>query len=636
MIRTFRPLLLAAFAATLTFTCSLRAAIPPAENLLPADTLFVITAPDCTAFRAAMNHSPQWMFWSDSAMKAFRDKFMGQWNEVVVGPIEKDLGLKLADFASLPQGQFTIAVTQNGWDGVGDQMPGIILLLDAKDQSGLLKTNLAALQKKWTASGKAIRSEKIRGIPFFVVPLSSNDVPASLAGVIPKHEPVQEVGQDADAKPAPPNNLVFGQFESLLIVGNSVKALEPIVAHLTGGAMPALNDNAIFTADKTAQFRNSPIYYGWFNAKALFTVLAHIPQAEPNPDAPSPMPQIPWDKTLAASGAMGLKSVSFACRESRDGSEVDFYCSVPEADRTGLFKMIAAAPKDASAPAFVPADAVKFWRWRVDGQKAWTALETMLGNISPAALNSLNTAIAMANVGAQQKDPSFDLRKNLIGNLGDDLVNYEKAPASSSPADVAHPPSLFLFATANPDQTIMAINTVTSLLYGQKGAADPRDFLGKKIYSIELPAPRVPGGATAVSRSIYYTASSGYLAIGMDSSIIEAYLRNIASPVKPLRDTAGLAEAAQQIGGTGGGLFGYQNQREVMRSAFTLLKNQATANGVGSMAALPKEIRDWMDFSLLPDYDKVSKYFFFSVFNGSVTADGLSFKAFAPRPPGLN
>jgi hypothetical protein len=61
-----------------------------------------------------------------------------------------------------------------------------------------------------------------------------------------------------------------------------------------------------------------------------------------------------------------------------------------------------------------------------------------------------------------------------------------------------------------------------------------------------------------------------------------------------------------------------------------------SAGGVNPMAALPKQFRDWMDFSLLPDFDPVSKYFYFSVYSGSATADGLSFKAFAPRPPGLN
>jgi hypothetical protein len=309
--------------------------------------------------------------------------------------------------------------------------------------------------------------------------------------------------------------------------------------------------------------------------------------------------------------------------------------SVPEADRTGLFKIFAALPKDAGAPLFVPADAVKSWRWRVDGQKDWAALETMLGNISPAALISLNGVIAIANSTAQQKDPSFDLIKNLIGNLGDDFVGYQKAPAGSSLADLNSAPSIFLFATSNPDQTIPAVKSVAALLYGQ-GTTEPRDFLGKKIYSIPLPAPRMTG-TTAPARSLYLTTSSGYVAISTDSSILENYLRSTGNPAKPLRETAGLAEAAQHIGGTGTGLFGYENQREIMRSAFTLFKNQATTDGgLDAMAALPKGFRDWMDFSLLPDYDQVSKYFFFSVFNGSTTTDGLSFKAFAPRPPQLN
>ena len=127
-----------------------------------------------------------------------------------------------------------------------------------------------------------------------------------------------------------------------------------------------------------SQFRDAPLYYGWFNAKTLFDVLAHIPPPEPNPEAPSPVPPIPWDKILGASGLTGLKSASFSYRESHDGSQVDFYLAAPEADRQGIFKIIAAAPKDANPPAFVPADAVKFWRWRVDGQKSWATLQKML------------------------------------------------------------------------------------------------------------------------------------------------------------------------------------------------------------------------------------------------------------------
>src|SRR6267378_4373584 len=85
-------------AAFLVFAASLRAAMPPAENLLPSDTLFLVTAPDCAAMRTAMRQSPQWLFWNDPAMKPFHDKFMAKWNAELIAPLEKDLGVKVADF----------------------------------------------------------------------------------------------------------------------------------------------------------------------------------------------------------------------------------------------------------------------------------------------------------------------------------------------------------------------------------------------------------------------------------------------------------------------------------------------------------------------------------------------------------
>jgi len=557
--RTF-GVFVATLAALLTLATPVRSAIPPAENLLPSDTLLLITVPDFSTLRAAGRQSPQWLFWNDPAMKPFHDKFMARWNEQFIAPLERDLGVKLSDFTDLPQGQLTFAVTQNGWTGGDDPMPGVLLLLDARGKSDLLKTNLAALRKKWTDAGKPMHNETICGIPFSVVPLSSNDIPATLAGVFPKRRPVQELGKVN--KPPSSGEIVVGQFESLLIVGSSLKAVEPVATRLTGGALPPLADNALFAADRLAQFRDAPLHYGWLNAKTLFDVLVHITPPEPNPEAPSPVPPIPWDKILGASGLTGLKSASFSYRESHDGSQLNFYLAVPEAGRQGIFKIIAAAPKDANPPVFVPADAVKFWRWRMDGQKSWAALEKMLSDISPAWLNSLNSAILIANATAQQKDPNFDVLKNLIGNLGDDWINYQKAPAGSPPADLNSGPSLFLFAAVNPDQALLAIKNVVSLTSSQENAPAPRDFLGRKIYTIALRSPRPS------ARSLYCTASGGYVALTTDVSMLEAYLRNADSKVRPLREAAGLADAAQHVGGAGSGLFAYENQREDMRESF--------------------------------------------------------------------
>ena len=629
-----RPFFLAAFAASLAFTASLRAAIPPAENLLPSDTLFFLAIPDCAALRMAARQSPQWLFWSDTAMKPFHDKFVAKCKETLVAPLEQSLGLKVADFADLPQGQLTFAVTQNGWTGGDDQLPGVVLLLDTKDKSDLLKTTLDALKKKWADNGKAIRTEDVRGISFSVVTLSSNDVPASLAGLFPRSQPVQELGKEP--KPEKPAELVVAQFESLLIAGNSVKAVEPIAAHLSGSLLPALNDDAVFAADKLSQFRDAPLYYGWLNAKTLVYVLAHMPQ-EQNPRAPRPMAAPQLDKILDATGLTGVKSASFSYRETRDGSQVNFFIAAPEPGRKGLLKIFSATHESAVPQSFVPADVVKFWRWRLDGQSGWAALEKMVGDISPGALAGLNAGISMVDANAKKTDPDFDLRKNLIDNLGDDFVNYQKAPTGTSLADLNNAPSLYLIGVDKGDTAATAINDLFSMSMSRKQKGpDPRDFLGHKIYTIPLPGPRVAGAAAASTRSIYISSSSGYVALSTDVSTLEEYLRSGQKPPKPLSGTPGLIDAAQHVGGVGGGLFGYQNQREVLRVLFKTLKNQDSndnAGGMNPMAALPKAVRDWLDFSLLPDYDQVSKYFYFSVYAGNTTADGLSFKAFAPRPP---
>src|SRR5580698_2531529 len=131
-------LLRAAMATLFLATPLLHAAIPPAENLLPADTLAFFSVPDCAAARAAAKSSPSWMFWGDPAMKPFREALVAKWNDQFIAPLERDLGVKVSDFLDLPQGQFTLAVTVNGSTGHDDVPPGLLLLLDARDKSNSL------------------------------------------------------------------------------------------------------------------------------------------------------------------------------------------------------------------------------------------------------------------------------------------------------------------------------------------------------------------------------------------------------------------------------------------------------------------------------------------------------------------
>lgn len=599
------------------------AAIPPAENLLPADTLAMVTVPDWSTLHARASQSPEWLLWNDPAMKPFRDDFTMKWRQKILQPMEDNLGINVDDYLPLLQGQLTLAVTQNGWDHASDAMPGLLLLLDAKTKSDLLATNLAALKKHWIARGKPVQSQILEGIKFTVVTLSSN----SSASISPNIPPGSELSK----------KLYVGQYKSLLIAGTSVAVVESVAAHLTGGANPALSQNQQFVADQLSQFHGSPLYYGWVNTKVIFNVIAAAPPADDS-DSMAGMA----GKALMASGLGELRSVSFTCRETHDGSEAEIFANAPAASRQGIFKIFTAQPENAGPPPFIPADAVKFWRWRVDGQKSWAELERTLTAISPQALVGVNSIIGMADASGQQQDPDFSIRKDLINNLGDDWMRYSKAPRSSSLADLNSAPWLLLFAANNSDQALLAIKTIAGMM-SPGSQPQSRDFLGRKIYTINLPSRGV-NGATGAPNSIYCSASGGYVAITTDVSMIEGYLRSDDGKTKPLSMRPGLVAAAQHVGGMGNGLFGYQNQRETARALFAALKNDPAAGAamlnpvsmLPSAAARATGIRDLMNFTLLPDFDQVSKYFSFTVYGGSSTSEGLDLKVFTPRPPELN
>lgn len=641
--RVFHALALFSGLTFATYAPKAFGAVPSPEKLLSDDTLFVVTAPDFSKLRETFKSSPQSQLWNDPAMKAFREHFMEKWNEEFVKPLERELDVRLDDYTSLPQGQVTFALTQLRGKDAGEY--GILFLVDTKSKSGQLKTNLTNLRKKWVDSGKTLRTEKIRDFEFSVVSLSSNDVPSTLKGFFPQRTEVHELGDENDAKAASSKSeLVIGQADSLLIIGDSTKAVEKVAIRLTGGSMPALGEFAAYNADHQAHFRDAPLY-GWLNLKAVIDMLAKSSSEKKESDAaPDPFGTPKMDKMLAAFGVNGLRTAAFTAQSSSDGTLLQFFLGAPEASRQGFFKILAGEAKETSPPAFVPADAVKFQRWRLDGQKLWATLEKTLKDISPQWLNSLNMALEMANTNAKEKDAGFDVRKTLIGNLGDDIITYEKAAKGADPNSG---PSIFLLGSHKPEDLAAALKTVFTLV-SPTASANEREFLGRKIFSMpapSLPLPMMGAGKPSAPKTLSYSASGGYVAMSTDVSILEEFLRSSESKNKALRESPGLTEASQKVTSPGTGLLRYENHAETMRAVFeSLRKGSNSATNLGSLnpltgalgiASPDKNIKEWMDFSLLPPYEKIAKYFYFTVYSGGSTVDGLAFKMFAPEPPAL-
>jgi len=57
----------------------------------------------------------------------------------------------------------------------------------------------------------------------------------------------------------------------------------------------------------------------------------------------------------------------------------------------------------------------------------------------------------------------------------------------------------------------------------------------------------------------------------------------------------------------------------------------------GLTSATPdKNFKGWLDPALLPPFDKIASYFWFSVYGASASTDGLRLKFFTPVRPNLH
>jgi hypothetical protein len=614
-------------AALVALAVTSKAQVLAPEKLLPNDTLALISIPDATKFRAALKASPQNQLWNDPAMKPFKDKFISKFKADLVAPLEKELGVKFSDYQNLAQGQFTFAVTQNGWQGKTNPSPGWILLLDTKEKSGVLKTNLANLKKKWVDSGKQTKTEKLREVEFTTLITSTDDMAAILQNVFPR----PKTGPDEVKMPGKKLEILVGQSGSLLLVGNSTKVIEKVLSNQSGALTSSLSEVAAYEANHNSMFRDAP-FYAWVNMKPLVEILTR--EAAASEAGPSDNPLMPKpDKIVSSIGLGGLRAVAFSYRDAAEGGTMQLSLGIPEANRQGIFKILAAEKMESGPPVFVPIDVTKFSRWRLSLPKAWNGLETMLTDISPAAGGVFKLIFDSAG---KDKDPNYDLKKELLGNLGDDVINYRRAANPTAP-DAA--PSLYLLGSPNADKLASAVKIGMSLM--SPAALEERDFLGRKIYKIpSSPALRDP---KAAERTMNFSASGGYLALSTDVPMLEEYLRSSETKPKALSEMVGFKEAAEKVGGTGLGLFGFSNQAEEMRATLTALKNESmslsdllkTPTLGAKSAAEEKKLDDWADFSLLPPYETISKYFHYSVYGGSFDTGGFTMKFFYPTPPQL-
>ena len=584
-------------AFTLVSSTNAAKATPPLEALLPAGTVLVVAAPNYASAKKHFKASASGRFWDSAEFKPFRKKLAAGFEANVMAEIEEELAIDFDAFEKMASGSVALAVVP-GQDA-GEE-PALLLLLDAGRKSVTLRRALSRLERDWKKDDREVSETEIGGVDFTTV-----------------------------SDPEGDQQVHIGRVGAQLFVGTKSAQIEGVLARLNGKGSGTLADNPAFAADHGAVLKGADFYL-WANPGAV------LPQLLDNlPDGAEL--GIDFGEVVGTLGINGLGTFAMAYSERPSGAHYELFIGLPKANRKGLFSLLETKQADASPPPFVPANVGGFLRWRLNMDAAWKNLEKLLLELSPDVANMVEFTVGLLG---KDKDSNFDFKKSFLNNFGDDLILYQMPPKSSALNDIGAGPIVVLVKSPNPDELIKGIGAVPGILPPplNETAMLPRRLGDHTVYSFQLAEFPDPSTGELVKMELLLAARDSYMAVATDTDLLQMFLDGKTMGSLAKRD--GLATAATLVGGMNSGIFGYQNDRDMVLSTIdTLRDNTDQFDMILSMIPMDDlgevSLGEWLDFSLLPTGSKIAKYFDFTVYGAETNDRGISLKMFSPRPATL-
>ncbi|MEI6862342.1 MAG: hypothetical protein WCL04_08825 [Verrucomicrobiota bacterium] len=277
-------------------------------------------------------------------------------------------------------------------------------------------------------------------------------------------------------------------------------------------------------------------------------------------------------------------------------------------DERGLVKVLAVGPGAAVRPEWASAKWISVASGKFDLRAAYVALEEVIEAINPQLAAQIQGEIK--NTGAQM---GIDLKRDLIGSLGSDLVSAVAMPADANPEQ---PPALdkldqlFSLSLENPEAFMKAVEAVKHTVFGDavEQVFIKRDYLGQTLYTYNPPGP---AGAPAERGFTYAIANrTAFVAMG-SPAIVETALQAMKEK-RPVFWERTDVRAALTSAPNGANTVEVEDMRVVVTSLLGML---------GSLP-LPAQVQ-LVDAAAKPDFAHIARYWGLSSGYGVKEAKGF-------------
>jgi hypothetical protein len=309
--------------------------------------------------------------------------------------------------------------------------------------------------------------------------------------------------------------------------------------------------------------------------------------------------------------------------------------------KKGICKMLDVESSAIRPPRFIPGSACSAMFANLNVKKAFDELANILRILSPQAAAIMYMPLIPASPEGQ---PGVQLKRDVIDHFGSQIV---VARGINKPFSTGVPPTetFIAFAVSNTKALEKSLSVLHSKLLAANNPDAKRELLGHTIYQLNIPlfnffagsrtpmqSPSVP--APPQIPTFAFTVTDSHLIVGVESTV-ERAIRTLSSSEdtsmasakwfttakSALPSVVGLA--TMEDNAVGGELFWWLMKQGKKTLWGPNIQPDASSP---SVSFGPMQVFELFDFSLLPEFDAVRKYFGLSASYGVSRPDGFFFE----------
>ncbi len=621
-----------------TVTAALSAAaaaadLPKAAELLPPDTAFMASIDDFTQLRAQVENTQLYKLYKDPEMARFVEDIKTRWRDrtsdatpLSSSKSDNDLLRTILDEKTWPQGRLTFAIILNEKTKDSDQLP-FLLISQWGDAIDKIKESIDKTVQKDIAEGVQLQTEDYRGVTLFttIEELEPREVPDW-----ENYQPGQQEMPKKTIQP-PPVKTSYCYVDDCLIAAVDVEFLRFVVAQMQGAGSASLAGDSDYVAAVGAVGPHHDIDV-YVNIKQLIkTALLE----DASGDAGNIITNLGFDNVAALACSAALARSPGTSWTAKAFLKIN-------GSKTGICRMLDASSAAVTAPRFVPAAAYTFALFNIDIRKAYEELYNVLFKIDPGMAAKMHTPLLPATPDGQ---PGVLLKPDIIDHLGSQMIVSQTIEkpfiAGTEPTE-----TLFAVGVSNRAALEKSLALIHEKLIAPTDPDSQRELLGHTIYFMRIPGlpffgsgptPMQPTGRLTAQTAepnlaqvptMAFTVTDTHLILGEEAAVEQA-IRTLSSAEDTSITTADWWQKAKSYVPASVAMASFEDTVASAELFWWLLKQSASPTQGGAavnpfaMMFGPAGLGQFADFSLLPEFDAVKKYFGLSVGYAVSRPDGF-------------